>query len=114
MAACKRAAKSSLLMSVWRANASVFGLLPVLEKSEQILRHAPHLDFLRPLGDAVAPMMPEDVLGRLMPRVADRAVHLHRAVRGVAHQTVSPVVAHGDLVGKFQRDFGLRHLIHLP
>src|ERR1035437_6385218 len=72
--------------SYGRANASFFVLLSVFEKPEQILRHAPHLDFLRSLCDAIAPVMPENVLEWLMPRVPDRAMHLHRAVRRFAHR----------------------------
>src|ERR1700722_17247717 len=94
--------------------ALLFRYFPVLEKSEQVLRDAPHLDFLRALGDAVAPVMAENVLERLVPRVSDRAMHLHRAVRRVADQPVRAVVAHRDLVGKLERDLRLRHLIHLP
>jgi hypothetical protein len=37
----------------------------------------------------------------LWRRVADAAVHLHRAVGGLAHQAVGPVVAHRDLVDSF-------------
>src|ERR1700728_1093882 len=114
MAACRRAAKSVLLMFVSQASASFFGLLSVLEKSEQVLRDAPHLDLLRSFSDAIAPMMAEDVLERFMPRVSDCAMHLHRAVRGVAYEPIRAVIAHRDLVGKFERDIDFRHLIHLP
>ncbi len=102
-----RAAQLTKRRDFGRASASFFGRLSVFEKSEQILRHAPHLDFLRSLRDAIAPVMPEDVLEWFMPRVPDRAMHLHRAVRRFAHQPVRPVIAHGDLVGKFERDLGL-------
>src|SRR6185369_4828326 len=69
-----------------------------LDEAEQVAGHPPHLDLLGALGDAVTPVVPVDVLERLVPRVAQPAVHLHGAVRGVAAQPVGHVVAHGDLV----------------
>jgi len=76
--------------------------------------HPPHLDLLGAVGDAVAAVVAIDVLERLVARVADRAVHLHRAIRGLADETVRAVVAHRDLVRDLSRYVGLRHLVHLP
>src|SRR6266550_4397589 len=55
-----------------------------LDEAEQVAGHPPHLDLLGALGDAVAPVVPVDVLERPVPRVAQAAVYLHGAVRGVA------------------------------
>src|SRR5689334_24277277 len=81
-----------------------------LDEAEQVAGHPPHLDLLGALGDAVAPVVPVDVLERLVPRVAQPAVHLHGAVRGVAAQPVGHVVAHGDLVRLGERPGG----VHAP
>src|SRR5689334_11080649 len=81
-----------------------------LNEAEQVAGHPPHLDLLGALGDAVAHVVPVDVLERLVPRVAQPAVHLHGAVRGVAAQPVGHVVAHGDLVRLGERPVG----VHAP
>src|SRR5690348_150569 len=81
-----------------------------LDEAEQVARHPPHLDLLGPLGDAVPAVVPVDVLERLVPRVAQAAVHLHGPVGGLAAQPVGHVVAHGDLVGLGQRPVG----VHAP
>src|SRR5215472_4831971 len=103
-AVCSRALKSSFPIC---ASVLLFSLLAVLEKSEEVLRDTPHLDFFGTLGDAIAAMVAEDVLERLVPRVSDRAMHLHRAIRRVTHQPIRAVVAHRDLVGELERDLGL-------
>jgi hypothetical protein len=56
----------------------------------------------------------EDVLERLVPRIADAAMDLHRAVRRFADQPVRPVIAHRDLVGEFALDLAVLHPVHLP
>src|ERR1700683_374060 len=105
------AAKSSLLID---ARATSLFRFAAAGNAEHDLRDAPHLDFLGAFGDAIAPMMPENMLEGLVARIADRSVHLHRAVGRVAHQPIRAVVAHRDLIGKTPRHFLLRHLIHLP
>src|SRR5207248_2568654 len=81
-----------------------------LDEAEQVARHPPHLDLLGALGDAVAAVVPVDVLERAVPRVAQAAVHLHGPVGGLAAQPVGHVVAHGDLVGLGER----AGLVHAP
>src|SRR5690242_10675733 len=81
-----------------------------LDEAEQVAGHPAHLDLLGALGDAVPPVVPVDVLERPVPRVAQAAVHLHGAVRGVAAQPVGHVVAHGDLVRLGERPVG----VHAP
>jgi hypothetical protein len=56
----------------------------------------------------------EDVLERLVPRIADAAMDLHRPVRRFADQPVRPVIAHRDLVGEFALDLAVLHPVHLP
>src|SRR5262245_26201217 len=70
----------------------------LLHEAEQVARDAAHLDLLGALGDAIAPVMPVDVLERPVARVAEPPVHLHRAVGRVAAESIRPVVAHRDLV----------------
>src|SRR5690348_6235069 len=64
-----------------------------LDEAEQVACHPPHLDLLGPLGDAVAAVVPVDVLERLVPGVAQAAVHLHGPVGRLAAQPVGHVVA---------------------
>src|SRR6185503_17822079 len=61
-------------------------LAPLAHESEQVTRHIADLDLLGALRDPVAPVMAIDVLERIVPRVADPAVHLDRLVRRIAHQ----------------------------
>src|SRR3546814_7754845 len=68
-------------------------LPPRPEIAEQIGRHFLHLDFLRALGDAIAAVVALDVLERLVARIADAAVHLHRAGGRLAATAVRPVIS---------------------
>jgi hypothetical protein len=105
--------------------------------AKENLANTAHLDFLGALGDPVTTVVPRmsrprsttsfrksretkqkvyqpvDVLKRLVTRVSDTTVDLHCAISGIAAKPVSAVVAHGDLVGKVQRDIGLGHHVHL-
>ncbi len=47
-----------------------------------------HLDFLGAFGDPAAPVMPVNMLERLVPGIADAAMHLHGAVGGLTAQPV--------------------------
>src|SRR3546814_10971845 len=67
------------------------------EIAEQIGRHLAHLNLFRALCDAVAAMVAIAVLERLVPRIADPAMDLHRAVGRLADAAVRPLVAHADL-----------------
>src|SRR5438105_3803130 len=62
-------------------------------EAEQLLSDLAHLDLLGALGDAVAAVVPVDVLERHVTAVAEPAARLHRAVGGFARETVRPVVA---------------------
>ena len=84
------------------------GLL--LHEAEHVAGDAAHLDLLGALGDPVAAVVAVDVLERLVPRVAEPAVHLHRPVGRLAAQPVGPVVAHRHLVGLRERAVG----VHQP
>src|SRR5205085_3315771 len=63
-------------------------VLPRPHIAEQESRHFALLDFLAAFGDAVAAVMPVDVLERLVARITHPAMHLHGAVGGVAAQPV--------------------------
>src|ERR1700739_3187759 len=84
------------------------------EVAEQEGRHLGHLKFFRTLGDAISAVVAIDVLKRLVPRIADAAVHLHGPVGGLAAQPVSPVVAHGDLVRDLALNLLVVEAVHLP
>src|SRR5262249_20075976 len=70
--------------ALWRA---------LLHEAEHVAGDAAHLDLLGALGDPVAAVVAVDVLEGLVTRVAEAAVHLHRAVGRLAAETVRPVVA---------------------
>lgn len=57
--------------------------------------------------------MPPDVLKRPMPTVPVSAMHLYCAVRSLAAQPVSPVIAHRHLVPDVLLDFYMWHGVHL-
>src|ERR1700726_4058698 len=69
-------------------------MLPRSHIAEQKSRDLALLDFLAAFGDAVAAVMPVDVLERLVTRIAHAAMHLHGAVGGFAAQTVGPEITH--------------------
>ena len=75
----------------------------LVHEAEHVAGDAAHLDLLGAFGDAVAAVVAVDVLERLVPRVAEAAVHLHGPVGGLAAQPVGPVVAHADLVALAER-----------
>src|SRR5262245_33525099 len=52
--------------------------------AEHVAGDPPHLDLLGALGDPIPAVVPVDVLERLMPGVAEPAVHLHGPVGGLA------------------------------
>ena len=83
---------------------------PLAAEAEQILRHAAHLNFLRALGDAIAAVVAIDVLERQSAAVAHAAMHLHRAVGGLAAQPVRAEIADRHHVADLQRVLP----IHLP
>src|SRR6202045_3470154 len=89
-------------------------VLPRAHIAEQESGDLALLDFLAAFGDAVAAVMPVDVLERLVTRVAHAAMHLHGAVGGFAAQTVGPEITHRDLVRHGVLDLGLREFVHLP
>src|SRR5689334_2520827 len=60
----------------------------LLHEPEHVTGDAPHLDFLRAFGDAVATVMAVDVLEGHVARVAEAAMDLHGAVGGFAAQAV--------------------------
>src|SRR5262245_47684015 len=64
---------------------------PLAHVAEHVASDPAHLDFLGALGDPVPAVVPVDVLERLMPGVAEPAVHLHGTVRRLAAQAVRPV-----------------------
>src|SRR5581483_8557254 len=72
-----------------------FALGPEIAEPER--RHLAHLDLLGAFRDAVAAVVAVDVLERLVARVAEAAMGLHRAVGCLAAQPVAPVIAHRDL-----------------
>src|ERR1700686_3234154 len=80
--------------------ARLFLSAPWPHEAEQEAGDLAHLDLLRTLGDAVAPVVAIDVLERLGSRVADAAVHLHGAIGRLAAQPVRPIIAHRHLVGE--------------
>src|SRR5690348_7637537 len=69
-------------------------------EAKQNLRNPAHLDLLGALGDTVAAMMAVNMLEGLVARVAQAAMHLHRAVCRIAHEPVCAVIAHRDLIGE--------------
>src|SRR5690606_6444798 len=73
-----------------------------------------HLALLGAFGDPVPTVVPVDVSERLVPRVAEAAMHLHGEVGRLAAQAIGPVVAHRHLVRQSARDLGLGHAVHLP
>src|SRR5215510_12248310 len=77
--------------TLWRSRE---GPLARSDEPEQECCHLAHLNLFAALRDAVAPMVPVDVFERLVTRVTDPAVHLHRPISGFAAQPVRPVVAH--------------------
>src|SRR3546814_6050226 len=72
--------------------------LPRPQIPEQIGRDLPHLDLFGALGDAIPPVVPINMLERLVARIADAAMDLHRAIGGFADEAVRPIIAHADLV----------------
>src|ERR1700684_1299731 len=72
------------------------------------------LDFLAAFGDAVAAVMPVDVLERLVTRIAHAAMHLHGTGGGLAAQTGRPEIAHRNPVRQGMLDLRLGELVHLP
>ena len=82
--------------------------------AEQVSAHFAHLDFLAAFRDPVAAMMAIDMLERLVARIANPAMDLHRPVCRLAHQPVRPVIAHGNLVGDGFFNLGMLHIVHLP
>src|SRR5829696_8066729 len=69
-----------------------------LHEAEQVPGDVADLDLLGALGDPVPPVVTVDVLERLVARVADAAVDLHRAVGRLADEPVRAEVAHRDPV----------------
>src|SRR5436190_13805490 len=67
-------------------------------EAEQVLADLAHLDLFRSFGDAIAAVVPVDVLERHVPAVAETAARLHCPVGGVTRETVGAVVAHRDEV----------------
>src|SRR3546814_19317384 len=59
-------------------------------------------------------MVAIDGLGRLVPRIADPAMDLHRAVGGLADEAVRPIAAHADLVRQRPLDLLMLHIVHVP
>src|SRR5215470_10191199 len=95
---------SAALMSLTLAHAFRRALAHV---PEHVPGDPPHLDLFGPFGDPVPPVVAVNVLERFMPRVAQPAVHLHRAVGSLAAQPVGPVVAHRHLVRDGERAVGV-------
>src|SRR5438270_5987619 len=89
-------------------------MLPRAHIAEQESRHFAFLDLLTALGDAVAAMMPVDMLERLMARIAHSTMHLHGAIGGLTAQPVCPEVAHRHLVRQRMLHLRLSELIHFP
>src|SRR5262245_57813229 len=93
---CQPAAEQSgfrPLAAAWGKRCRVAGDPPLgcalaAHVAEQVARHLAHLDLLGAFGDAVAAVVAVDVLERLVARVADAAVHLHRAVGRLADQAI--------------------------
>ena len=57
-------------------------------------------------------MMPPNMLKRPVPAIPIAPMDLDGAIRGLATQPVSPIVAHADLVADPLLDLHVRHGIH--
>src|SRR3546814_14875037 len=54
------------------------------------------------------------MLERLVARIADAAMDLHRAIGGFADEAVRPIIAHADLVRQRALDLLVRRVVHVP
>src|SRR5438552_3014177 len=92
-----RRARSAWRASLRRLTRPVARPVPAA-KTEHHLCDAPHLYLLRAFGNSIAPMMPVDVLERLVAGIAKATVNLHRAIGGLAYQPVRAIVAHRNFI----------------
>jgi hypothetical protein len=82
-------------------------------KAKQIRSNLTHLNLLAPLGNPIPPMMPPDMLKRIMPRVPISPVDLDRPIRSLSAQPIRPVVAHRHLVANALLHLYMWHRVHL-
>ena len=67
-------------------------------EAKHIPSNTAHLNFFGALGDSIATMMPIYMFKRLMPRITQTTVGLHRPIGSVAAQSVSNRQGRGDVI----------------
>ena len=74
-----------------RSLAHPFGL-SLTHKPKEITRHTALLNLIRALGNSIPSVVPINMLKRLIPRVANTAVYLHRRISCLTAELISLII----------------------